>query len=99
MLTMDSNAGVSILTQIFYAIVFVTRYTDVFIERYAWNYFFKIFYILSSFYTVAIMRFAYPRTREREFSWKMSAGILVCSVVASPFMMMIFEGTWSFNQV
>ncbi|KAL2154728.1 hypothetical protein VTH82DRAFT_3404 [Thermothelomyces myriococcoides] len=67
-----SSEGVSLLTQLFYALVFVTRYTDLFEESYAWNYFFKVFYLLSSFYTIAIMRFVYPRTREREWLWVFS---------------------------
>src|SRR5690242_19762868 len=40
LLTLDAS-GVSLLTQLFYALVFVTRYTDLFRESYAWNYFFK----------------------------------------------------------
>ncbi|KAL1841616.1 hypothetical protein VTJ49DRAFT_6793 [Mycothermus thermophilus] len=103
-----SSEGVSLLTQLFYALVFVTRYTDLFSESYAWNYFFKVFYLLSSFYTIAIMRFVYPRTREREIAWKMSALILAGSLVLSPFVMLIFdpkdwwgfrEWLWVFSQV
>ncbi|KAL2125100.1 hypothetical protein VTJ04DRAFT_1465 [Mycothermus thermophilus] len=103
-----SSEGVSLLTQIFYALVFVTRYTDLFRESYAWNYFFKVFYLLSSFYTIAIMRFVYPRTREREIAWKMSAMILAGSLVLSPFVMLIFdpkdwwgfqEWLWVFSQI
>lgn len=74
--------------------VFLARYTDLFKETHAWNYFFKIFYFLSSFYTVAIMRWVYPRTREREIAWKMAAGILAGSLVLSPFTMLIFEDHW-----
>ncbi|KAL2271272.1 hypothetical protein VTJ83DRAFT_643 [Remersonia thermophila] len=103
-----SSEGVSLLTQLFYALVFVTRYTDLFRESYAWNYFFKVFYLLSSFYTIAIMRFVYPRTREREIAWKMSALILAGSLVLSPLVMLIFdpkdwwgfrEWLWVFSQV
>jgi membrane-bound metal-dependent hydrolase YbcI (DUF457 family) len=94
-------AGVSLLTQLFYALVFITRYTDLFEESYAWNYFFKVFYLLSSFYTIAIMRFVYPRTREREVAWKLSAVILVGVAILSPFVMMIFVDSirWSFREV
>ncbi|KAL2260718.1 hypothetical protein VTK26DRAFT_5200 [Humicola hyalothermophila] len=95
-----SAEGVSLLTQLFYAVVFVTRYTDLFRETYAWNYFFKVFYLLSSFYTIGIMRFVYPRTREREIAWKLSSVILVGCLILSPFVMLIFEPSevWSFQE-
>ncbi|KAJ4297248.1 hypothetical protein N0V88_004166 [Collariella sp. IMI 366227] len=96
-----SSEGVSLLTQLFYALVFITRYTDLFRESYAWNYFFKVFYLLSSFYTIAVMRYVYPRTREREVAWKLSALILVACLVLSPFVMLIFEPSneWFFVEV
>ena len=95
------HPGVSLLTQLFYALVFVTRYTDLFHESYAWNYFFKVFYLLSSFYTIAIMRFIYPRTREREVAWKLSALVLVSCMLISPFVMLIFDKSdwWGFQEV
>ncbi|KAK4132420.1 hypothetical protein BT67DRAFT_89386 [Trichocladium antarcticum] len=93
-----SSEGVSLLTQLFYALVFLTRYTDLFQESYAWNYFFKVFYLLSSFYTIAIMRFVYPRTREREVAWKLSAVVLAGCLVLSPFVMLIFDERWSFQE-
>lgn len=94
-------AGVSLLTQLFYALVFVSRYTDLFRESWPWNYFFKVFYLLSSFYTIAIMRFVYPRTREREVAWKLSAVILLGCLILSPFVMLIFEPSswWTFQEV
>ncbi len=79
----------------FYTVVFLARYTDLFRETNRWNYFFKIFYFLSSFYTVAIMRWVYPRTREREIAWKMGAAVLAGSLAISPFAMLIFESDWS----
>jgi hypothetical protein len=92
-------AGVSLITQIFYGLVFVTRYTDLFKETNGWNYFFKVFYILSSIYTICIMRFVYPRTREREVAWKLGAVVLAGSLVLSPFTMLIFQEYWSFQEV
>ena len=74
------------ITQVLYSVVFCTRYTDLF---------FKVFYIISSIYIVAIMRWVYPRTREREIAWKMGALVLGGSVLASPFVMLIFERYWS----
>ncbi|KAI3324768.1 ER lumen protein retaining receptor-domain-containing protein [Xylariaceae sp. AK1471] len=93
-----SAEGVSWITQCLYAVVFCSRYTDVFTETQPWNYFFKLFYIFSSIYIIAIMRWAYPRTREREIAWKLGAAILAGSLVLSPFVMLIFEGkdSWSF---
>ncbi|KAI1804701.1 ER lumen protein retaining receptor-domain-containing protein [Daldinia bambusicola] len=91
-----SAEGVSMITQAFYAIVFCTRYTDFFSETSTWNYFFKLFYILSSFYIIAIMRWLFPRTREREISWKLGAVVLMGSLFISPFVMLIFEKRWGF---
>ncbi|KAK4202228.1 ER lumen protein retaining receptor-domain-containing protein [Triangularia verruculosa] len=95
-----SAEGVSLLTQLFYAAVFVTRYTDLFSETHAWNYFFKVFYLLSSFYTIGIMRFVYPRTREKETAWKLAALVLTGSLVLSPFVMLIFDkkNEWAFAE-
>lgn len=90
--------GVSLITQILYAVVFCTRYIDIFYETIRWNFFFKIFYISSSLYIIAIMQWVFPRTREREISWKIGAGILGGSLLLSPFVMLIFEKWWSFSQ-
>ncbi|KAK4673036.1 hypothetical protein QC763_108260 [Podospora pseudopauciseta] len=95
-----SAEGVSLLTQLFYALVFVTRYTDLFVETHAWNYFFKVFYLLSSFYTLGIMRFVYPRTREKEIAWKLAGLVFSGSLVLSPFFMLIFDKKreWAFTE-
>lgn len=94
-----SAEGVSLITQILYALVFCTRYLDVFSENSAWNFVFKIFYILSSFYILGVMQWVYARSREREIAWKIGAIILGGSFVLSPFVMMIFEGSWGFRTV
>ena len=83
------------ITQILYAVVFCSRYTDLFSETYAWNIFFKIFYILSSLYIIGIMRWQFPRTREREAAWKLGAAALGGSLLVSPLAMFIFESHWS----
>ncbi|ORY55472.1 ER lumen protein retaining receptor [Pseudomassariella vexata] len=90
-----SAEGVSMITQVLYGVVFITRYLDVFTESSAWNLFFKIFYIFSSIYIVVIMRWLFPRTREKEIAWKLGAAVLGGSLVLSPFVMMIFEKNWS----
>ena len=94
-----SAEGVSLITQILYAVVFCSRYLDLFGEGSNWNLFFKIFYILSSFYILGVMQWVYPRSREREIAWKMGAGILTLSLALSPFVMMIFEKHWGFMAV
>lgn len=101
-----SAEGVSLITQVFYALVFVTRYTDIFAEQWWWsflewwNFLFKIFYLSSSFYTIAAMQFFFPRTREREKAWKFGAIILGGSLLLSPFVMMIGKkkGDWGFGE-
>ncbi|KAK2595666.1 hypothetical protein QQS21_006639 [Conoideocrella luteorostrata] len=92
-----SAEGVSLITQALYALVFCTRYLDIFRETILWNLLFKIIYIFSSFYTIGVMQWLFPRSRERELSWKMGAGVLTASAVLSPFMMMIFEEHWRFR--
>lgn len=92
-----SAEGVSLITQILYALVFCTRYLDIFGENSAWNFLFKIFYILSSFYILGIMQWIYARSREREIAWKIGAFILGGSFALSPFVMMIFEKYWGFR--
>ena len=44
------------------------------------------------------MQWVYPRSREREISWKVGAAVLGISLALSPFVMMIFEGSWSFTE-
>lgn len=47
------------------------------------------------------MRWVFPRSRELELAWKMGAGILVGSLILSPFGMLIFisKYIWSFTMV
>ncbi|GKU03022.1 er lumen protein retaining receptor [Fusarium langsethiae] len=103
-----SAEGVSLITQVLYALVFCTRYLDLFRESVPWNIVFKIFYILSSIYILAIMQWIYPRSREREVSWKIGAVILGGSFILSPIVMLIFESSthrgfqtwmWVFSQI
>ncbi|GJN75878.1 hypothetical protein PLICBS_009986 [Purpureocillium lilacinum] len=94
-----SAEGVSFITQGLYALVFCTRYLDIFREHSVWNLLFKIFYIFSSFYILGVMQWVYPRSRERELSWKMGGGVLGVSLLLSPFVMLIFEHVWSFTSI
>ncbi|CAK7208514.1 hypothetical protein SCUCBS95973_000128 [Sporothrix curviconia] len=94
-----SAEGVSLITQILYAVVFCSRYINLFHETSPWNIFFKVFYITTSFYIIVVMRWVYPRSRELELAWKMGGGILVGSLILSPFGMLIFisKYIWSFT--
>lgn len=96
-----SAEGVSLITQGLYAIVFCSRYLDLFSERSAWNAIFKVTYIVTSFYILGVMQWLFPRSREREISWKLGAIILGGSLALSPFIMMIFESKrrWGFMTV
>ncbi|KAL7901743.1 ER lumen protein retaining receptor domain-containing protein [Trichoderma sp. SZMC 28014] len=93
-----SAEGVSLITQGLYALVFCSRYLDLFAERSAWNAIFKVTYIVTSFYILGVMQWLFPRSREREISWKLGAFILGGSLALSPFIMMIFESKrrWGF---
>lgn len=89
-----SAEGVSLLTQMLYAVVFVTRYLDLFRGsgwRSIYLVFFKFFYILSSFYIIFLMMKVYPRTRERERAWKMALGSVVLSLVLAPIVTPILD--------
>ncbi|KAL7266554.1 hypothetical protein RUND412_010897 [Rhizina undulata] len=102
-----SAEGISLLTQSFYALVFCSRYLDLFVYPpwiSAYNTFFKIFYIASSFYILFLMLKVYPRSREGEYEWKISGYILGFSVVTAPIFEAIFkskmtwiEGFWTFS--
>ncbi|QKX53532.1 uncharacterized protein TRUGW13939_00611 [Talaromyces rugulosus] len=90
-----SSEGVSLLTQALYAIVFVTRYLDLFRashwrEGQAYLIFFKLFYIFTSFYIIALMTYVYARTREREKSWKLATWCAVGSAIGAP----VVLGIW-----
>ncbi|KAL3450587.1 ER lumen protein retaining receptor-domain-containing protein [Aspergillus insuetus] len=89
-----SAEGVSLLTQGLYTLVFLTRYVDLLQSKgwsSAYNVIFKIFYFISSFYTIYLMMRVFPRTRERERAWKMALGSIAVSLVLAPIVWPIFE--------
>lgn len=99
--------GVSLLTQILYALVFFTRYLDLFSSAswtfgtygagVLWNTPFKIMYLTSSAYLIYIIMRVYPRTRERERAWKLGIWLVIGSVVTAPIAMAIaYRGFPSF---
>ncbi|OJJ51314.1 hypothetical protein ASPZODRAFT_12150 [Penicilliopsis zonata CBS 506.65] len=92
-----SAEGVSLLTQLLYALVFLNRYIELFLFRWhdsTWNIFFKIFYILSSIYIIALMMKVYPRTREREKAWKLAIWSVGGSIVLAPIVLWIFSSEY-----
>ncbi|KAB8304142.1 hypothetical protein EYC80_003562 [Monilinia laxa] len=98
----SSAEGVSLITQSLYAMVFITRYLDLFSGYFIlWNFILKIFYIGSSLYILFLMLRVYARTREREKAWKLGGLCFVGSAVLAPVLMMIFERkfAWGFMEV
>ena len=96
--------GVSLVTQVLYAIVFCSRYLDLFWSKPSympWNFVLKLLYIGSSFYIIGIMMRAYARTREREKAWKMGSFCLGGSAVSAPIVLAIFKHWhhYKFNEV
>ncbi|KAL4921047.1 ER lumen protein retaining receptor-domain-containing protein [Aspergillus aurantiobrunneus] len=89
-----SAEGVSLLTQMLYTLVFLTRYADL-LRSGGWqepyNAIFKILYFISSFYTIFLMMKVFPRTRERERAWKMALGSAGVSLVLAPIVIPIFS--------
>ena len=83
--------GVSLITQVLYAVVFCMRYLDLFWDPFfIWNTTLKIFYIFSSFYIILLMMRVFARTREREKAWKLGAYCFIGSMVAAPVLSAIF---------
>ncbi|RMD39468.1 hypothetical protein DV735_g5650, partial [Chaetothyriales sp. CBS 134920] len=90
-----SAEGVSLLTQLLYITVFVTRYLDLFWvppSRSWWNFILKNFYIWSSIYIVILMTRVYARTREREKAWRLGGYLLGACLLAAPLVSLIFNG-------
>ncbi|CAL5989868.1 ER_lumen protein retaining receptor [Hexamita inflata] len=55
-----SCSGISLKTQMMYAFVFMARYVDIFWNFSSWyNWFFKIFYLGTTFYTIYLIAFKY----------------------------------------
>ncbi|KAK7541393.1 ER lumen protein retaining receptor-domain-containing protein [Phyllosticta citricarpa] len=92
-----SAEGVSLLTQILYVVVFCTRYVDLFYtpifndwHRW-WNFVLKIYFIVTSSYTVFIMMRVFARTREREKAVKLGMYALGGSLILTPLTTLIFR--------
>ncbi|KAL8894581.1 MAG: hypothetical protein Q9192_004202 [Flavoplaca navasiana] len=106
-----SAEGVSLITQILYAVVFCSRYLDLFWTKPSylpWNFVLKLFYLGSSFYIIFLMTRVYARTREREKAWKFGSLCLGGSTVAAPLVLFIFKNwhrydfdsvTWTLSEI
>lgn len=96
-----SAEGVSLLTQVLYILVFVSRYLDLLWNNpvanwlAVWNTCLKVFYIASSGYIVFLMMRVFARTREREYAWKLGLWSLLGSLVAAAPVTYLFEG-WGY---
>jgi hypothetical protein len=87
----SSAEGISLITQAFYCLVFISRYLDFFayFTLSLWNTVLKAFYILSSLYIIFLMLRVYARTREREKAWKLGGICLTVSAVGAPLLMLV----------
>ncbi|KAI4155485.1 MAG: hypothetical protein L6R39_001227 [Caloplaca ligustica] len=106
-----SSEGISLITQLLYAIVFCSRYLDLFWvnpARMPWNFTLKLFYIGSSFYIIGLMMRVFARTREKERAWKMGSFCLGGSAAAAPLVLLVFkrwhhynfhEVMWTFSEI
>ncbi|PWW80891.1 ER lumen protein retaining receptor, partial [Tuber magnatum] len=90
-----SAEGISLLTQMLYALVFLTRYTDIFNPRAsAYLTILKWTYILTSFYIIYVMLRVFKRSREEEKEWRVAAGVLAISFVLAPVCWGLTEVIW-----
>lgn len=101
-----SAEGVSLLTQLLYLVVFVTRYLDLFYTHPAESWLgiyltvLKIAYISTSSYIIFLMMRVFARTREKEYAWKLATWSLMGSFLAAPVVTYIVEkGNFTFNEV
>ena len=90
-----SSEGVSLITQVLYIAVFLSRYLDLFwVPPWWswWNFVLKNFYIWSSIYIIVLMTRIYARTREREKAWRWGGYAAAGSFLLAPVVTLIFKG-------
>jgi len=96
-----SAEGISFLTQAMYALVFITRYLDLFYHFVSiYNTVFKVVYVASAFYVLVLMRWIYPYTPESRLAWRATAIILVSAFLSSlvfNYHFTLTEILWSFS--
>lgn len=96
-----SAEGISLLTQFLYLVVFLLRYLDLFwtFTYSKYNTSFKLFYIVSSVYTLFIMMKVFKRSREGEKEWRVAGWSLLGSFVVGVLGCLVFEEKKSFDLV
>jgi ER lumen protein retaining receptor len=88
---------VSLISQVLYALVFLSRYLDILhtypFDNHTTLYLFsaKLFYIGTSLYIVFLMTFVYARTREREKAWKFGMWCLIVAAILAVPVNKVFE--------
>ena len=98
-----SAEGISFLTQMLYLNVFIFRYIDLLDiltggpAGSSYNTTLKLLYISTSVYTLYLMLKKYPRSREGEREWIVSAWIYAVSVVGGLLGLWILH--WQFKDV
>jgi ER lumen protein retaining receptor len=76
------------ITQSLYCLVFLTRYLDLLWRPPSESYYlflWKVFYIATSIYILALMQWVFPRSREREKAYRLGFLCLVACFVGAPF--------------
>lgn len=57
-----------------------------------WNFVLKLFYLISSAYIVFLMVRVFPRTREKEYGWKLALWSLAGCLVTAPLIDLVIRG-------
>ena len=98
-----SCSGVSLKTQLLYAVVFCARYFDIFWNFASmYNYALKIFYLSTTFYTIYLIAFRHADTYEAQLDklplWTLILpSAVIALAVARPFK--VFEIFWTFSLI
>jgi len=79
-----SCAGISLKSQVLYAIVFVTRYVDIFWNTLSiYNTIMKVIFLASTFATIYLIQFKYKHTYDKEHdSFRILFLIVPCAVLS-----------------
>ncbi|KAL1917185.1 uncharacterized protein VTP21DRAFT_4841 [Calcarisporiella thermophila] len=96
-----SCAGISFKSQLLYAIVFVTRYLDLFTHFYSiYNTLMKIFFIGTSFYVLYLMRYPFKATSDPALdTFRIEFLLVPCFFLGLifPLEFSLIEILWSFS--
>jgi len=103
MLTQRSCAGLSLKTQLLYALVFTTRYLDLFFSFYSvYNTLMKLFFLLTSYHIVFLMRYRFKASYDfKNDTFRIRYLIVPCAVLALAFhkhWFSVIEMLWAFSE-